>query len=640
MSGPAASYDGGYAGRVLVVDLTRRTVEPQVLDPGLARKFVGSRGLNSWLLVDQMVPGADPFGPDNVLVFGAGPLTGTGFPTSARYTVSARSPLTGLLGDSNSGGYFGPELKRAGWDHVVLRGRADRPVVLWIRDDQVALRDADDLWGLDTWETTDALARQAGGPKIRVACIGPAGERLVRYAAIINERHRAAGRSGMGAVMGAKRLKAIAVRGTGRVRLADSAAFRATARRASQQIQADPGFAARSEHGTASLMALLSYLGTDSTRNSQAGHFEGHEAIGADALAERYWLERTGCAACPIRCSHAYRVTEGPYAGTSGEGPEYETLNALGSKLGIDDLAAILHANSLANRYGLDTMSLGTTIAFAMECYEAGLLSREEADGLELTWGNHKTMVALTHCIARREGLGDLLAEGSRRAARALGRGAERYAMHVKGMELPASDPRGSLAAALSYAVSSRGGDHLRAGFVKVAKKWRPEDALRLVGTADAVDAANPAGKAALVRWEEDLCAVADSLGVCLFICSSLLAVTMGDFAAALSQVTGWDVDEGELWRVGQRVTTLERAYNLLHGLRPEDDGLPARFLEQPLADGPAAGRKVVDLARMVADYYAARGWGAGGVPEPSELRALGLERLVDDLWREGVRAA
>jgi aldehyde:ferredoxin oxidoreductase len=324
-----------------------------------------------------------------------------------------------------------------------------------------------------------------------------------------------------------------------------------------------------------------------------------------------------------------YEVSEGPYAGTVGEGPEYETLNALGSKLGNADLASILRANTLANQYGLDTMSLGTTIAFATECYEAGLLDGTDTGGLELTWGNSEAMVALVDRIARREGIGDLLAEGSVRAARQLGQGAERYAMHVKGMELPASDPRGSLAAALSYAVSSRGGDHLRAGFVKMAKKWKPEDALRLVGTAEAVDGSTPAGKAALVCWEEDLSAVADALGVCLFICSSLTAVGMADFARALSEVTGWRVEEDELWLAGRRITTLERVINLRYGLEPADDGLPERFRHEPLPEGMSAGRTVVALERMVADYYALRGWDAQGVPTDTTLEGLGLGCLA-----------
>ncbi len=434
---------GGYAGRILLVDLSRREVETRPLDPALARRFIGSRGLNAWYLHQYGSPGAKALGPDNTLIVGLGPLTGTGFPTSARFTVTARSPLTNLFGDSNSGGFFGAELKAAGWDHLIIQGQADRPVVLWIEDDQVELRDGGALWGLDTWETTAALERMAADPKLRVACIGQAGEQLVRYAAIINERNRAAGRSGMGAVMGAKRLKAIAVRGSSRPRLADPAAFRQTARELTRRIQADPGFEARSQFGTASLMKLLTGQGTDSTRNHQTGYFEGNRAIGPEALAENHWLERIGCYACPIRCSHTYRVDAGPYAGIVGEGPEYETLNALGSKLGIDDLPAILTANSLANQYGLDTMSLGTTIAFAMECYERGLLTPAETDGPDLSWGNQEAMVALVHKIARREGIGDLLAEGSLRAARALGPRALPYAMQVKGMELPASIPAG-----------------------------------------------------------------------------------------------------------------------------------------------------------------------------------------------------
>lgn len=622
-------YRGGYAGRILLVDLSHGTIERRPLDPTLAARFIGSRGLNGWFLHQFATRGAEALGPENPLIFGLGPLTGTGFPTSARYTVTARSPLTNLFGDSNSGGYFGPELKAAGWDHVIIQGQAERPVVLWIEDDQVELRDGRALWGQDTWETTAALEEMAADPRLRVACIGQAGERMVRYAAIINERNRAAGRTGMGAVMGAKRLKAIAVRGSARPKLADPAAFRRTAQELTKRIQADPGFEARSQFGTASLMKLLSGHGTDSTRNHQSGFFEGNRAIGPEALADGYWLQRVGCYACPIRCSHTYRVNAGLYSGTGGEGPEYETLNALGSKLGIDNLPSILHANTLANQYGLDTMSLGTTLAWAMECYEKGLLTSGRTDGLDLSWGNHQSMVALIHKIARREGFGDLLAEGSLRAAQALGPDALQYAMQVKGMELPASDPRGSPAAALSYAVSSRGADHLRAGFVKVEKKWKAADAERFAGTPDAIDPATPDGKAALVAWEEDLCAIADSVGACLFICSSLMAVTMADFARALSQATGWQVDERSLWRAGERITTLERIFNLNHGLKRADDTLPDRFHQEPLASTETDERLVQKLEWMVRDYYALRGWDERGVPTPETLEHLELADLV-----------
>lgn len=622
---------GGYTGQVLLVNLTTGTVEKVPLDKKMAETYIGGRGFTSYLHFKLIDPLTDPFSEDNVLIFATGPLTGTLAPASGRFTVGARSPLTYILGDGNGGGHFAPELKMAGYDVLIVKGKAKWPVYLWINDDVVEIRSADALWGLDTAATEMAIRKELGEENLQVATIGPAGERLVRFAGIVVNRDHLAARTGMGAVMGSKNLKAVAVRGSKSIPLADPKNFKKWADALFETITTDKvSGEALPQYGTTSLVDLHNSLGGLATKNWQKGYFEQASLINGDALNARFLVNATACYNCPCRCDRYCVITEGPYAGTAVGGPEYYTIVSFGSKCCNPDLASIIKANHLANLYGLDSGSTGGVIAYAMELYEKGILTARDTGGLELTWGNGGAVVELVKRIAFREGIGNLLAEGIREMAKQLGPAAEECAITVKGMDPPTFDPRALQVYNFRYAVASRGADHLRISAHGAYELERIEDD-------------NEAAKR-LAFWQNVVC-IPDMMGICKFPYTFYAENAEVTFKKALELVpkafeaaTGISANGDYLLEVATRVAQLERAINVRYGLTPADDELPKRFLTEPLPDGPKKGQVHDRFPALKEGFYLAMGWDLNrGVPTKQVLQQLDMDEIARDLEQRGL---
>jgi aldehyde:ferredoxin oxidoreductase len=590
----------GWIGKVLEVDLSSGRIESRPLDTGMARLFLGGRGLGARLLWDMVGPGIDPLSPENVLVFCTGPLTATSFQTSNRFSVSTKSPLTGTILDANSGGFWGMRLKRSGLDALIIKGRADKPVYLEITPGGATLKDASHLWGKDVPEATQELGQGSGR---NVLCIGPAGEKLVRFAAIMNDGKRALGRGGTGAVMGSKNLKAIVVEGNGKVELADRERFRFVRYEASKHLTASPLTAqALPQFGTASVLNVVNLIGALPTRNFQQSQFAQAEEISGEAITDKILVKKTACWACPIACT---RVTK--TAHQEGEGPEYESVWALGAACGIGDLEAITEANYLCNNLGLDSISTGSTIACAMEMAERGIIDSE------LRFGRADLLESTIRSIADRCGLGDEMAEGSRRFAEK--HETSKYSMSVKGMEMPAYDPRGMQGQGLLFATSNRGSCHTRGNMLG------PE----VLGLPKLVHRLQVQGKAGMVILHQNSAAAIDSLVICKF---ANMAVAEEYLARALTAATGVSYSTGDLIRTGERIWNMERLYNLREGFSRADDTLPRRMLEEPVAEGPGKG-SVSHLPEMLDEYYSFRGWDENGVPSQEKLEELGLQDLL-----------
>ncbi|KPV62615.1 MAG: Tungsten-containing aldehyde ferredoxin oxidoreductase [Candidatus Bathyarchaeota archaeon BA1] len=588
----------GWMGEIVRVNLSRGEVVTQKLDENTTKNFLGGRGLGVRVLYDELKPKTNPLSPENKIVFATGPVTGTKAPTSGRYCVISKSPLTGTIFDSHSGGFWGPELKFAGYDAAIIEGKAETPVYIWINDGGVEIRGASEVWGLDTHMTTERLIKETD-PKAKVACIGPAGERQVSLAAIINDRHRAAGRGGLGAVMGSKNLKAVVVRGTCRVDVADEGGFSEALDESLMVIRKNPiTDKSLPTLGTAVLVNLINEHGMYPTRNFQEGVFEDAEGISGEKIAETILNGRRACYACPIACGRITKTSE-----KEGEGPEYETAWAFSAQCGINDLTQVTHANYLCNELGLDTISTGNTIGCAMEMSQKGFL-REKIE-----FGDADKLVELVKKIALREGIGKELGEGSKRLAER--HGCPELAMQVKGLELPAYDPRGAQGHALAYATSNRGGCHLRAYLIG------PE----ILGTPALVDRFRPDGKADLVITYQNLFAALDSMILCVF---TSFALSPDHYAKFTSAVTGLRFADEDVMKIGERIWNLERLFNMREGFGKKDDTLPLRFLKTPLPEGGSRGRRVL-LDKMLKEYYDLRGWDGEGFPLKSKLKELGL---------------
>ena len=581
-------------------------------------------------LLELTSPDIDPLGAENVLIFMTGAMTGTPSASASRYSVVAKSPQTGYWGQSNSGGFFGPAMKWSGFDGIIFEGVSPEPVYLLIIDGKAELRNASHLWGLTVPECNDRLQSEAGHP-VTVACIGPAGENLVRYASIMNNKHRAAGRTGMGAVMGSKRLKAIACRGKQHILLHNTEEFKRVTQRQREFMDESIlkiGFEA---FGTNMIADMVNVRGGYPTLNWQAGTFEQIENVNAQAMTDQVLIGGVRCFGCPVACGRGTEIRQGKYQGAHGEGPEYETVDTLGAMCGVDDLNAITMANYRCNEYGLDTISAGATIAFAMECYQRGILNQDQTGGLALEFGDADLVVELVERIGRREGIGDLLAEGSRRMAERLGCGSEHFAMQVKGLELPAYDPRAAKLTGLGYVTANRGGDHMNGyivgpSFIDLPFLIVEESTIHDPFIADPQDAR------VLIDMENAL-SVLDALGGCKFMGVLISADEVVDLVKA---ATGWDFDLVEFRRCGDRLQTMARAYCCREGLRREQDILPGRLTGDPLPDGPAQGMLLdrATLEMMKDAYYEMRGWDvATGIPTPAKLKELELDYLIPQLW-------
>ncbi len=610
---------GGYVKRILYVDLTSGKMSEKEPEEFLLKRFIGGSGLGAKYLFEGTGPATDPLGPENILIFMTGPLTGTKVPLSSRYEVISKSPLTGIYGESDSGGSWGSELKKAGFDGIMIRGRASKPTYLWINEGQAELRSADHLWGLDTYSVEDIVKNETDKRAV-VACIGPAGEKLARIAAIINDgKHgRAAARCGLGAVMGSKNLKAIVVRGTKEIEVANSEALERSVKELAPSILDK----ARNMHdyGTSGGMTAMEYLGDLPIKNWQLGSWEdGAEKISGQTMAKTILSGRYYCRGCIIGCGREVKFDSAKYGKVDGAGPEYETLAMLGSNCLVDDLEALAKANDLCNRYGLDTISTGAAIAFAMEAYERGLITVDETEGNPLTWGNPDALIELIHKIGRREGLGWLLGEGVKRASEKIGGLSIEFAIHVKGLELPAHDPRAYYSQGLSYAVSNRGACHLQS----LSHIFERNVILKSFGYWTIQDRHGVEGKGELVVKAQNLMCMMDSLKVCKFILFG--GVEPPQLVDWLNWVTGMDMSLEDFMRTGERIYNLKRLYNIREGLSRKDDVLPPRILTHRRGKGGSA-YNLPPLGELLAQYYECRGWDEMGILRPEKILELGLE--------------
>jgi aldehyde:ferredoxin oxidoreductase len=590
----------GWNGKILEIDLTTLTHKAYPLDMEMARQFVGGRGLGARLLWDLVGPDVDPLSPENVLIFTNGPLTGTGYQTSNRFSVTTKSPLTGTVLDANSGGFWGMQFKKTGFDVMIVRGKAKAPIWIEIKNEVVTFHDASDLWGMRVYALTEKLGQNNN--KRNVLCIGPAGENLSRIAAIMNDRERAMARGGPGAIMGSKNLKAIVVEGNERPDVADKEQFKFMLYETRKLLAASPLTSqALPEFGTVVLMNIMNNIGALATRNHQQTQFEGAEAISGEELTEKYLVKNAACWACPIGCTRISKTDK-----VEGEGPEFETTWAFGAQCGVDDLPAIIEVNSLCNDLGLDTISAGSTIACAMEMSEKGYI---ESD---LRFGRADLLARCVEDMAYRRDLGADMADGSLRLASKFGH--PELSMSAKGMEFPAYDPRGMQGQGLLYATSNRGGCHMRGNMV----------GLEVLGLPKLIDRFQVQGKSSFVILHQNVSAAIDSLVVCKF---TNMGVADEYFARVLSAVTGIQYSTGDMTRVGERVWNMERLYNLREGFTKKDDTLPARLLEDAPTEGPSKGW-VVQLEPMLKEYYRTRGWDEDGVPTSRKLADLGLANL------------
>lgn len=599
----------GYAGKILEVDLSSGAIEGVDLDPYVAEKYIGGKGFGIHTLYHRLPRGCDPLSPENMLVFATGPLTGSAAPASGRMELCTKSPATGLWLDSNAGGSLGPELKYAGYDALVISGASQTPVLLLIEDDQVSLVPAEDYWGRDTLETHKKI-KEAYSSDHRLACIGQAGELLSPLASVQTE-YRSFGRGGAGAVMGSKKLKAVVVHGSGGIKTADKEEFSRMVRESLNELANAPDTgAAKPEFGTNVILSLMDYTGIHPTMNFHRSTLDTKPIDEHDV--RRFYKKNRACFSCTIRCSKIARVEEGPFTGAFTEGPEYETVWSFGAQCGNTDVASIIEAEHLCDAYGLDGISVGNVVGFLMDCFDRGLLTVNDTGGLELRWGNGEAMVAAVKLIGRRDGPGEAWSRGVKYLEQTIP-GAHGLGAQVKGLELPAYDPRASKGMALAYATSDRGGCHLRS--------WPIGEEI--------MNMANPLGlhtiefKPEVVKNQQDLFCLVNSSGLCLFAAFTLSLEQISPLFASLTGIASFS-DAENLLLAGERINNLVRLFNLREGLTAEDDRLPERFSTEPLPDGPCQG-ETVDTGAMLQTYYKLRGWTPGGLPTREQLEKLDI---------------
>ena len=621
-------YKGGYTGKILRVNLTDQTAKKEKLPLKVARDFIGGAGFGIKYLYDEVKAGADPLGPENKLFFAPGPFSGTTVPCASRIAVTGKSPLTGAVGMCLSGGFFPAELKLAGYDILIIEGKAEKPTYVWIKDGEVRFRDASKIWGTQTSDCQQIIKDDLHDQNVRVACIGPAGERLSKIACIINER-RAAGRKGLGAVMGSKNLKAIAVRGSGTLDIASQEKFK-VARAAMLKAMKDSPvlYTHFAKEGTPSNVDNTCALGIFPAKNwSATGAFTPVDQIGVEVLESRR-IGKEHCSDCPVGCSQMRLAQTGPYAGILTEGPEFETLYSFGGETGVDNMDSIIAADRLCDELGFDTISAGVTIGFAMELFEKGILTTADTGGLELKFGNHQAMISMIRLMAFREGIGDVLSDGVKAAAARIGKGSERYALHVKGLELPGYDVRGAKAHGLSYATAYTGADHNRGyAFQEIFG----------IPVPYAVDRFSIEGKGKLTKWNQDVrTATCDCPTMCVFLLDMAMAPRATESTATLMEaVTGLAFTPEEVTQVGERINNLARAFNVREGFKRADDTLPERLMTEPLQSGASKGQLISkeDLDTMLDEYYTVREWDLNtGVPTRKKLVELNLEYVADEV--------
>ena len=612
----------GYKGKILRVGLSREKISIESLGDLFYRRYVGGEGFVAYFLLKELKPGVDPLGSENKLIFAAGPLTGTSVAGSGRNSVGAKSPLTGGFGEAEVGGYWGAELKHAGFDAIIFEGKAESPVYLWVHDGEAEIRDASHLWGKDTGDTQRIIQEELGDKLVRVAQIGPGGENLVRYACMINDLHHAAGRTGMGAVMGSKNLKAVAVRGHEKAKVADAEKLKELAKWLIQDMKKE--WSEHHDFGTG-IDAMESYvkLGNLPIRNFRDGDFPNAKALDPRTIKETISIGMESCYACPVRCKKVVKVEEPWRVDPIYGGPEYEALAAFGSNCGVDDLKAVCKANEICNRYTLDVISTGVTVSFAMECYENGILTDTDTGRVKLNFGNAQAMVQMVEMIGGREGLGDLLAEGVKRAAEKIGKGAERFAVHVKGQEVPMHDPRLKRGFGLGYAVSPTGAEHMdNLNDMYITNVHDLEEVVVPLGILEPIplEDLGPKKVRALIYVVNS-----KTLDNCLLLC--YIAPWTYNYiqkTEMIRAVTGWKTTMWELMKVGERTLNMARVFNVREGFTKNDDWLPERFFH-PKTSG-ALSETAVDptkLEKARSTYYEMMGWDENGVPKRAKLQEL-----------------
>ncbi|SUY62798.1 aldehyde ferredoxin oxidoreductase [Clostridium sporogenes] len=602
----------GYNGKILRIDLTNRECTLEPLDEEKAKKFIGARGLGVKTLLEEIDPKIEPLSIENKLVIVTGPITGAPMPTSGRYMVVTKAPLTGTIAISNSGGKWGTELKNAGYDMIIVQGKSDVPVYVNIEDDKIEIKEANHLWGKTSLETTEILCNE-NNERAKVLCIGPAGEKLSLMAAIMNDIDRAAGRGGVGAVMGSKNLKAIVVKGSGKVKVFNEDEAKKVSLEKIKILREDPvAGGGLPTYGSAVLVNIINENGVHPVRNFQKSYTDEADKISGETLTEDCLVRKNPCYRCPIACGRWVKLDDGTECG----GPEYETLWSFGSDCDVYDLNAINVANMLCNEYGLDTISAGATIAAAMELYEKGYIKDEDIkeDGLSLKWGDAEAVVGWTKKMALREGFGDKMADGSYRLCESYG--VPEFSMTVKKQELPAYDPRGIQGHGITYAVNNRGGCHIKGYMIS------PE----ILGYPEKLDRFSLEGKAAYAKVFHDLTAVIDSLGLCIF---TTFGLGVQDYVDMYNVVVGGKLHDAEsIMEAGDRIWTLEKLFNLEAGIDSSHDTLPKRLLKEPIPEGPSKGC-VHKLSELLPEYYAVRGWDKNGIPTEDTLKKLGLEEYI-----------
>jgi aldehyde:ferredoxin oxidoreductase len=626
----------GTAGKILRVDLAKNTIETEQIDEKFYRLYPGGKALAAYFLLKEFPKGTDPFSPDNILILANGVLTGAPFSTATRFTAAARSPLTLGFGESEAGGFWGPELKMAGWEAIILKGRAPHPVYLWIHNDHVEILDANELWGQEPEFVQNRIRERHGDRLIRVLQIGIAGENLVRFAAIENDLRHFNGRTGMGAVMGSKNLRAVAVRGNGKyLKWAnDPRKIAGLVRSLANRVKDHPRTWNLQEKGTPSLVDSLNAAGLLPTRNFHQGAFDQVDKVNWMAYEHELLTGRRSCYACAIHCKREVALDDRYKVSSAYGGPEYETLNGFGPNCGVDDLQAIAKANELCNRYGLDTISCSSTISFAMECFEHGLIGLSETGGIDLSFGNASAMLTMIEQIAKRQGFGDLLAEGTRLAAESIGGDALSFSMQVKGQELPMHDPRGKVGVGLGYAVNEAGADNLTA--IHDTSVADPDSlgykAARPLGI-EAVPAVELSERKArnyfiLENWSS----AGKALGICYFGPAPRSFIQLDELVSALQAATGWDVSIQEILEIGERATNLARTFNVRERFSRKDDTLPERLF-LPIENGPLQGAAISKegFERTMTALYMCKGWDPStGAPTRARLSKLNIEWAAD----------
>lgn len=634
----------GYAEYILHINLSNNSIRKEKVSKDLIYGYLGARGFNARILWDMVDKDVDPIGPDNVIIFGTGVASGTHSPSSGRTTVTFKSPATGLYAKSSGGGHFGPELKFAGYNNVVITGKAQKPVYIMIKDEQVEIRDASHLWGLTVPEADKKLKEEMKDIYAESVCIGPAGENLVNFASVMLSVHCAAARAGGGAVMGSKNLKAIVVRGTGSVKVADKNAFGQIVNESIQDLGNFPSRKRLSEFGTSSLVGIRNDMHLLPTNNWKKDHLDDAERISGQYIKEKgYLIKGSGCGSCATGCHRYTEVKDGKYAGTHSYGPEYETVAALGVGCGIVDTEAVLKGSQLCNDLGMDTISAGGVAQWAMECYEKGLITDKDTGGMPVLWGDGSVLVNLLEMIAHRKLIGDVLAEGVAKAARVVGGDSWKWAMHVKGLEYSRAEIRARTGYALALAVNPRGADHLHSQvYAEFGATPEARNLVKMIcGDDKYCDPLMPDKRADMIRWHEDCYVVSDCMGLCTF--STLghgYLITPDVMAAQMSSLTGYEFTGEEMMRIGRKVINLERSFNMREGASRNEDYPPWRFFNEPISSGPYKGAKLDKemFDGMLDDYYRLHGWNLKtGIPNADTLKELDLKDVAEELKSLGV---